>query len=186
MKRIIYIFTFLLLSMSSMHGQNIRQWYFANIDFYVGTWRYTNATTNEEFTIKLRKTVYLSSLSMIREDCIVGTYIYKKNGVIVLDNMNEFMIDRVYLPGPIYATNARETAAAVNPNKLETTVQDYGILSPASGRPKSGRGTITIISAGNPKKIHWFLKDREGPRIVGHSAPMGFIIPTDIILTKID
>ena len=185
MRKITYIFAFLLLSASSTYGQNIRQWYTANIDFYVGTWRYTNTSTNEEFTIKLRKTVYTSS-SLVRRDCIVGAYTYKKNGAVVLDNMNEFMIDRTEFPGPIYATNVRETAAAVNPNKLETTVQDYGILTPASGRPKSGRGTITIISTGNPKKIHWELKDTEGARIVGHSAPMGFSIPTDIVLTKID
>ena len=91
-----------------------------------------------------------------------------------------------YLPGPIYASNARETAAAVNPNKLETTVQDYSILSPGSGRPKSGIGTITIVSTSSPKKIRWELTDREGARISGYSAPMGFSIPTDIILTKID
>jgi len=185
MRKTIYIFAFLLLSTSSIYGQNIRQWYSANLDFYVGTWRYTNTTTNEEFTIKLRKTIYISH-SLIRRDCIVGAYILKKNGAVVLDNMNEFMTDRSEFPGPIYASNARETAAAVNPNKLETTVQDYGILYPSSEWPKSGIGTITIVSTSNPKKIQWVLKDPPGARIVGHSAPMGFSIPTDIVLTKID
>ena len=178
----------MLLYVSTVHGQNIRQWYSANIDFYVGTWRYTNTPTNEEFTIKLRKAVHTSSLSMIREECIVGAYILKKNGVVVLDNMNEFMNDRSVdgVDIPIYATNARETAAAVNPNMLRTTVLDYGILRPSSNVPKYGIGSITIVSTSNPKKIQWVLKDPPGARIVGHSAPMGFSIPTDIILTKID
>jgi len=52
--------------------------------------------------------------------------------------------------------------------------------------PKSGDVTITIVSTSNPKKIRWELTDREGARISGYSAPMGFSIPTDIILTKID
>ena len=123
---------------------------------------------------------------MIRRDCVVGTYTYKKNNIALLDNMNEFMIDRGNFPGPIYATNARETAAAVNPNKLETTILDYGILRPSSNVPKYGIGSITIVSTSNPKKIQWVLKDPPGARIVGYSAPMGFSIPTDIILTKID
>ena len=186
MRKTIFIFTFLLLSIGSTYGQNIRQWHSANLDFYVGTWRYTNTATNEEFTINLRKTVYISSLSMIREDCIVGAYIYKKNGVLVLDNMDEFMVDRPIFPGPIYASNARETESAVNPNKLRTTVQDYGILSPASERPKSGMGIITIVSVANPKQIHWTLEDPPGARIAGHSPPLGFSIPTDIVLTKIE
>ena len=185
MKRTIYIFTFLLLSMSSTYGQSVKQRYTSNLDFYVGTWRYTNATANEEFTIKLRKTAYTSPF-MIKRDCIVGVYTYKKNGAVVLDNINEFMIDRSEFPGPIYATNARETAAAVNPNKLETTVEDYGILTPASGQPKYGRGSITIISMGTPKKIQWELKDTEGTYIVGYDPGTGFSIPTDIILTKIN
>ena len=119
-------------------------------------------------------------------DCVVGTYTYKKNGIVVLDNMNEFMIDRsVGLPAPIYASNTRILPSVSNPNKLSASIQDYGILWPNSSHPKSGDGTITIVSTGNPKKIQRQLKDPEGIRIVGHSAPMGFMIPTDIILTKI-
>ena len=186
MRKIIYIFIFLLLSICSTYGQSIEQRYSANLDFYVGTWRYTNTATNEEFTIKLRKSVYTAY--NISKDCVVGTYVYKKNGVVVLDNTSEYMNDRSVegVSIPIYATNARAAAAAVNPNKLETTILDYGILRPSSNVPKYGMGSITIISTGNPKKIQWVLKDPPGARIVGYSAPMGFSIPTDIILTKID
>ena len=193
MRKTICIFTFLLLSIGSTYGQNIKQLYSTNLDFYVGTWRYTNTATNEEFTVNLRKTVFISSsldsdLDMISEECIVGAYIYKKNGVVVLDNMDEFMNDisdeDVWIP--VYASNANETASAVNPNKLWTTVEDYGILYPSSAHPKSGMGTITIVSEANPKQIHWTLKDFEGARIAGHSPPLGFSIPTDIILTKVE
>ena len=185
MRKIIYIFTLLLLSVSSMHGQSIEQWYSTNLDFYVGTWKYTNTTTNEEFTIKLRKSVYIAY--NIRRDCIVGAYMYKKNGVTILDNMNKYTDDRsIGNSVPIYASNANKTASLSNPNRLRGTIQDYGILWPDSTLPKYGQGIITIVSTVNPKKIRWELKDGEGPRIVGHHPPMGFSIPTDIILTKID
>ena len=185
MRKIIYIFTLLLLSVSSMHGQSIEQWYSTNLDFYVGTWRYTNTPTNEEFTIKLRKSVYTAY--NIREDCVVGAYTYKRNGVVVLDNMNEYTKDRsMGVHVPIFASNASETASLSNPNRLRSEVEDYGILWPDSKLPKSGQGIITIVSTVNPKKIRWELKDGEGPRIVGHHPPMGFSIPTDIILTKVE
>jgi len=185
MRKVIYIFAFLLLVTSNAFGQNIERRYGANLDFYVGTWKYTNIATNEEFTIKLRKSIYTGF--NISYDCVVGTYTYKKNGSVILDNMNEFMIDRsVGLPAPIYASNARETISEPNPNKLRTFVDDYGILWPNSTLPKDGEGTITIVSTVNPKKIRWELKDGEGPRIVGHHPPMGFSIPTDIILTKVE
>jgi len=185
MNRLIYIFTLLLLSSNTTYGQNVEQWHSTNLDFYVGTWRYTNTTTKEEFTIKLRKSVYTAY--DIRRDCVVGAYTYKKNGVVVLDNMNKYMNDRsVGNPVPIYASNARETAAESNPNMLRANIEDYGILWPGSTSFKSGEGVITIVSTGNPKKIHWALKDSEGPRIVGHHPPLGFTIPTDMILTKIE
>ena len=186
MNRLIYIFTLLLLSSNTTYGQNMRQWYSTNLDFYVGTWRYTNTTTKEEFTIKLRKSVYIT-MTNIKWDCVVGAYTYKKNGVVVLDNMNKYMNDRsIGNPVPIYATNSRETAAELNPNELEASIQDYGILWPGSALPKSGRGVITIVSTGNPKKIHWELKDSEGIVIIDHTPPPGFSIPTDMILTKIE
>ena len=168
-----------------MYGQSIERQYGANLDFYIGTWRYTNTTTKEEFTIKLRKSIYTAY--GISQDCVVGTYTYKKNGVVVMDNMNEFMTDKsVGLPAPIYASNTRAAPSTPNPNELDTSIQDYGILWPDSTLPKSGLGTITIVSTSNPKKIQWQLKDREGVRIEGLHPPMGFSIPTDIILTKID
>jgi len=185
MNRLIYIFTLLLLSSNTTYGQSIERRHGANLDFYVGTWRYTNTTTKEEFTIKLRKSVYTAY--NISKDCVVGTYTYKKNGVVVLDNMSEFLIDKsVGLPAPIYASNAKGTISESNPNRLTASIQDYGILWPGSTLPKSGQGVITIVSTGNPKKIHWALKDSEGIVIIDHTPPPGFSIPTDMILTKIE
>ena len=182
MKKIIYIFTFLLLSTSGMYGQNITHGYGANLDFYVGTWRYTNTSTKEEFTIKLRKSVYTAYNT--RKDCVVGAYTYKKNGVVILDNMDKFTNNRS--PGnsvPIYASNAKANISDSNPNELYLSVRDYGLVS--DGVPKYGIGNITINSTGNPKKIRWVLEDPEGVYIKGDWLP-GFTIPTDIILTKIE
>ena len=168
--------------MSNTYGQNITHGYGANLDFYVGTWRYTNTTTKEEFTIKLRKSIHTAYNA--KKDCVVGAYTYKKNGVVILDNMNEFLIDKaVGLPGPIYASNAKANISDSNPNELYLSVRDYGLVS--DGVPKYGIGSIIIVSTSNPKKIRWILEDPEGVYIQGHWLP-GFSIPTDAIFTKID
>ena len=76
MRNLLYIIlaTLILPIVNISAQQNI------NYDFYIGTWRYTNTSMNEELTIKLRETTY--SVPQIfgghTEECLVGIYIQEK------------------------------------------------------------------------------------------------------------
>ena len=155
----------------------------ATLDFFVGTWRYTNAGTGEEFTIKLRKTVdqIPPAFGGGTAECVVGTYTYKKNGVVILDNMEMFNGDE--LPGmmPIFIGKIWH-----NGPYAKFYVRDYGIIT--RNKPKgSGQSYLTIISSTTPKQIHWEVKGSGGVVLVGiNDFPAGFSIPTDIILTQVE
>jgi len=46
--------------------------YSANLDFYVGTWVYSDPSIGEEFTVKLRKTSRIDKHGI--NHCLVGAY----------------------------------------------------------------------------------------------------------------
>ena len=71
MRRILYITLLVLILPLS----NIRAQQNVNFSQYIGTWKYTNTSTKEEFTIKLRETTYRYQNGPL-EQCLVGVYIY--------------------------------------------------------------------------------------------------------------
>jgi hypothetical protein len=151
--------------------------YSANLDFYVGTWVYSDPSIGEEFTVKLRKT-YLYDKHGI-EYCLVGAYTYKKDGQIVSDCMVKFndQVDALYMP--IYATNS-VLHQGVNPNRLYMYLEDFVM------RKKTFSNEIEIISSTDPKKIHWILRNDEGEYETHELPPDEFSIPTDVVLTKVE
>ena len=71
MKKIFYTtLTLLILSLSNINAQSNEDY-----SFYVGTWKYTNTTTGEEFTIRLRDTTVIDSFDYTSKT-LVGIYIY--------------------------------------------------------------------------------------------------------------
>ncbi|MCL2416457.1 MAG: hypothetical protein FWD02_00790 [Bacteroidales bacterium] len=168
--------------------------YSTNLDFFVGTWRYENPQTGEEFTLRLRKTSYhLMPTHIINAtDYVVGAYTFKRNGQIVTDCMDKFNSDRSALAMPVSATNATFSPCRVNPNRLGMRVRDYGKRAPNGSVKTSGDGSeLLIVSATEPHQIRWILREERGPIFLfdgeGEDGihPDGFSIPTDIILTRV-
>ena len=123
-----------------------------NLDFYAGTWKYTNSSTNEEFTLKLRVSNYSSYFNNIlyENGCLVGAYEYKHNGTIVANCMDKYNLDSLAILMPVYATNAAVNTNP-NPNELYMFVIDYGV------NKTTFSNSLTIVSATNPKQIRWIL-----------------------------
>ena len=169
-KKLIIIFTTAILFATNLTAQ-------VNLSPYEGTWRYTNTSTNEEFTIKLRKTI--GQFTYGERVCLVGSYIYKKNGVVILDNMDMFNNNSVYPTKMPILGQSRE-------GELILYVNDYGIIT--HGKPKFVDGSLgmLIVELGEAAKLTWKLEEEEGVSIVGvNDVPQGFTIPDDVILTKV-
>jgi hypothetical protein len=148
--------------------------YSANLDAYVGVWEYKSA--NEVFRINLIKGSKNTRLSI--GETLIGDYFYQKDGV-VLDNYFSDAIpsqisDRNYHDIVVRATNAKSNPENINPNKLKMVLKDKRLIK------SSACCEVMLIS---PTQIRWILADCEGP--VDSDFALGFSIPTDVILTKV-
>ena len=159
------------------------QVYTTNLDFFVGTWIYTNEVTNEEFTLKLRKSVYINPLDKYQDEkaCLVGAYTYILNGDIITDTMDEFGSDKHALKMPIMATNFVRNISLLNSQKLRLKFNDrkYNKYTLSS--------SLEIVSV-SPAKIHWVLTEDEGDIVYlpGETIkPNGFSVPLNMVLTKV-
>jgi len=105
----------------------------------------------------------------------VGSYIYKKNGVVILDNMNMFNgnIEPDDMPILVFRQSI-------------LFVYDYGIIT--RDKPKFVRGWMGLLAVelGEAAKLTWKLEEEEGdiPDVIA-DVPQGFTIPDDVILTKV-
>ncbi len=178
MRKIVFILFLMLLS-SEIRSQG----YTANLDFFVGTWIYTNEVTNEEFTLKLRKSVYINPLDKYQDEeaCLVGVYTYKVNGIIVTNTMDEFGSDIHALKMPVIATNFVRDISKLNSQKLWLMFNDrkYNKYTLSS--------SLEIVSV-SPAKIHWVLTEDEGEEVYSPGEtikPSGFSVPVNMILTKV-
>ncbi len=159
------------------------QVYTTNLDFFVGTWIYTNEVTNEEFTLKLRKSVYINPLDKYQDEvaCLVGAYIYKINGAVVTDTMDEFDSDKYALKMPVIATNFVRNISKLDSQKLWLTFNDR----------KYNKNTLSSsleIASNSPAKIRWTLTEDEGEEVYSPGEtikPNGFSVPVNMILTKV-
>ena len=177
MRRLFYItLAILILPIVNISAQQS-----VNLTPYVGTWRYTNSSTKEELTIKIRETTYTNSHGRSGQR-LVGIYIYLKNGQTIHDNSNQFMSNISAIQMPIFASAGINSE--INPTKLILYVTDYGKMK--DGLPKTSEGWLTLVSSTNPKKIRWQVEEPEGIYIAGTAPPIGFSIPTDVIFTKVE
>ena len=173
MKKLIIILSLIVMS-SGIKSQG----YTANLDSFVGTWKYVNEATNEEFILKLRKSVYLTRYEIA---CLVGTYMYKVNGDVVINTMDEFDSDKYALDMPVMATNFVLDRSLLNSQKLRIMFDDrkYNKYTMSS--------SLEIVSV-SPAKIHWVLTEDEGEEVYSPGEtikPNGFSVPVNMILTKV-
>ena len=178
------IVAFLILtgfSIISLQAQ--RPVYTANLDFYAGTWKYENQQTGEEFVLKLRKTSFVDQ--NVTRECVVGAYTYKKNGLIVVDCMNQFSSTQTSPRNmPVYANNGSLYQDKVNPNELRMFVTDFGKFAPNGDTKRTRINELLLVSNASPNKIRWILKDDGGAFEANELPPNGFSIPEDMILIK--
>ena len=180
MKQFLFTLIACLMSMS-LFSQDTQEW-------YVGTWKWTDKESDSEIIVKLR--LFHGDYPSMREKGarwqftnIVGAYSYKKNGVIVADNLNEVNENYVeYLKYPIVIWH----------------MEDFKIRDPKlrnydskSDWPKviDGSSTIECVSA-KPKKIKWKLVDDEGSGGImvegyGWHSPKGISLPIEITLKQV-
>lgn len=155
----------------------VKAQYTVNIDYYVGTWKYENSGTGEEFIMKLKKKHENGT-----GDYLVGAYSYKKNGVIVIDCLYHYSQDYANkFHYPIYATNSSYALSNVNPNYLYMFFYDfiYNYKSRCSALSIENH----IYTGSGPKKMEFFLSTGEG--VYGDNfPPSNFSVPEYLILTK--
>ena len=151
------------------------------IDFCTGTWRYTNQTAGEVFTMKLKKcTLNIpDDWGGGTEECVTGAYIFSKNGRTIIDCMNMYSMSyKDVFDYPIIILNINSTTATFS-------IKDY-FKKNGWGKPKRFTdGQLNIISQ-NPPKIKIEIKAGEG--LVMNSKdvfPEGITFPSEMILTKI-
>ena len=151
---------------------------------YVGTWRWTDTTTNSEFTVVfLIKTMYNpNNLLNYSEDTVMGSYKYIQNGNIIVDKL---VFDINNISSPNYAlilSNISSPFSELSLNlfdivKGKSCEGDFELIDPVS----LPNGQLTSNQA------RWKIWDKEHWKINGtNPLPQGFSIPTNVILTKIN
>jgi len=178
----IKIILLLLLISSSLIAQKINiTFYTKNLEAYEGTWLYQSNDTIFKIVLQKGPKVYGSGSI----DGLLGGYFLSVKG----DTLENYLsplpacwktfttTNNLY----IWATNYSPNKQDINPNSLRFTFWDQkkrhydgnGIMA----------GTINLLS---PNKIRWILDEIEGIRatIDQTADPIGFSVPTDVIMTK--
>ena len=156
---------------------------FANLDFFVGTWKYEDSVTGDELTVKFKRSHYLSPRNEIIY-CIVCAYTYKKYGSVVTDCMNKFDAPLEPHAMPIYASN---TSTHLNLNELGWLYMffdDYGRFSPNGTMKRTHNNQLVVLSRYSPYQIQWTLEDQGGFFTADEMPPDDFSVPANVVLTK--
>ena len=157
----------------------------ANLDWYVGTWKYENTSTGEELIIKLKRSQFTELPIFGSEivDCLVGVYRYKANNQIIVDKLNLFNLDLEPYDCPITLSSRKSISL------LSLSVIDYSITN-GRGKFKSINvpSTVEYISS-SPKTIKWKLVVVEQEYFYYEQIdrfPEGTNLPREVILTKVE
>lgn len=178
MKRILSILCIIFCS-GTLYSQQI------TLDFCVGTWEYTNPATGEEFRMTLKKSQYAvpKGFGGGIKDCLVGGYIYEKNGITLVDCMDQLNENKKVLFFPILIFHFGSKLY------LDLTVKDFNIKN-GYNHPKiiSMPSKISLYSV-SPKQLKMeiipdeleevYLDDRE-------VFARGTMLPREMILTKVE
>jgi hypothetical protein len=161
---------------------------------FVGTWQYVSGTT--EFTIHIYKKDMVSQGSWWNQgeywrDIIVGNYIYKENGLEII-NTSQYMPSLNSQYGPFYA----HTRDGISTEELLSTITDFGkpyLNSDCELRYKRGEAQMDIINLGSGSPLQAIFKVLPIAHTIRTINPAcndtndytGFSIPTEMVLTKI-
>ncbi len=175
----------ILMGMLTPQTQAQQTRYTANLDFFVGTWKYENEQTGETFTLRLRRVC--DTTNNVIYEAVAGAYTHRpldRRGVNCMDQF--FSTSKSPVSMPVYATNFASRRKHLDYSKLRMYVTDYGLYAP-NGDPKRVRqNELLVVSRDTPNQIRWILNDDlGGETIAEETPPPGFTIPTDIILRKV-
>ena len=148
----------------------------------MGTWRWTDSTSDSEFVIKLEITQTPDPDWTF--DYLKGAYRYKKNGVVVADYMEEINKSKQIMPKyPIYIT-------ADSDNNMELGVRDFELKDGYGEHKHHGGSSYIKYISDNPQQIKWvIIDDRQSGSIFADEKmidPPGISLPADIIMTKVE
>ena len=179
MKRILtIIFIFVSVSLYSQR---------TNLSSLEGTWEWKDNSTDSEFVIILKKINFNwpQILGGALDSALVGGYKYKKNGIILHNNIAEINHN---FAEPI------EYSIWIN-DYLGLSVRDY-LTANGRGEYKYllGQSKIIIVSENNPMQIRWIINDNSEQVVVvfdnedpdQYIFPKGTALPSDIVLTKVE
>jgi hypothetical protein len=147
-----------------------------NLDAYVGTWEYVTATETFRVTFVRGMEYGVSTHS----ECIIGGYLYRKNGTTVADYTAN--IPTVYNVNygslvKIMGTNAKFKPEWVDPNELRIYFYDEKVGY------RTMEGHIELLS---PTQIRWILRDPMAEFPLGPAAERDqYTVPTEVVMTKV-
>lgn len=133
------------------------------------------------FVIKLTVAETTDSDWMV--DYLKGAYMYKKNGEIVADYMDELNENKEFVLYPIYIFGDKE-------NNMNLSVRDY-LIKDGNGvlKKHAGSSYIKYISE-SPEQILWrVFDDKYSGAIFADGKmvdPPGISLPEETVLTKIE
>jgi hypothetical protein len=158
------------------------------LDPFIGTWRWTDTATSSEFTVVfVKKLMYNPENSNgYSVDKIMGGYKYIHNGVLIVDTT-------VFTT--VFNSSSVATLANYAPilSSISSPFESLSLNLDDRVKGKVCKGSFDFI---NPQphpsggifsnQARWKMWDREHWTINGvNPLPIGFSIPTDVVLTKV-
>jgi hypothetical protein len=171
--KIIIAFVFLIISVRCFSQAPLLGEYRTdnNIDKFVGIWQWTSGA--DTVVIKLKKVKYLNTDPVTyHDDVLMGCHKYVKNGIILEDNISQFVNIGQNYKGSLYGWSNKRVADTltvymtfkdVTKNKLELIDMKYV------------SGTIPQMT--------WLLYNRTTISGVPGRVP-GLTLPSSLVLTK--
>ena len=144
---------------------------------YVGTWKWTNGT--DTFTIELAKRK--RDLGDYSFDVLSGGYRFVRNGVEVINTLNDVNIANINAPG---GPRASLQSLSRNGNRIFFRFIDRGKLT--NRGYKRGRVIAVITPVGNTYSMTWSLVGA-GVEVLfpgDTPTPVGWSVPTDVVLIR--
>ena len=180
MKKILLITILIIFTLTTLPAQSV------SLEWYVGTWVYSDPSIGEEFTVKLRKVQYEKPVTFGGgfAECLVGVYRYKKDNQTLIDNLNKLYNNTDPILYPIWVLSSTD---GLN-TKLGLCVVDY-TLSNSKGEYKSIGLSSLEFNTLSPATIKWTLVVTEQEYIftpIEERFPRGTNLPTEMILTKVE
>lgn len=181
MKKILLITILIIFTLTTLPAQSV------SLEWYVGTWKYENIQTGDEFIIKLRKAQreIPAVFGGGTEECLVGVYSYKKNNQLLIDNINRFYdnINPVSYPICVFSSNDGLNI------KLGLGVIDYTMTNSKSKFKMIYEPSSLEFNTLSPATIKWKLVVTEQEYIftpIEERFPRGTNLPMEMILTKVE